>query len=285
MRLSHSQLSGWASCGERHRLERVVRVPSLPGWALIGGSAVHEVTENYDFNRLGVDKPSPDFAEILERRVSEAEEESGVDRSQFTASGRMSKENPNKEDMGWWLRNGPLMFNRWVTFVENAPWDVWITPQGNPAVELEYNLHLPNGVTIKGFVDRVMVDQFDDLIIVDLKTGASKQPTPRQLGTYKVGLEDKYQGTQFTHGAFWDARSGVTSQKTPLNEFTLARILWQYDKVKAAKEQGIYIANPSMMCGSCGVRKFCYEYTPDATAHVQPPWVSDAEWSGDVFAS
>jgi hypothetical protein len=280
MRLSHSQLTGWASCGERHRLERVIGVTQRPGWALIGGSALHEMTENYDFARLGVDREQPSFEAILERRVAEAEDKSGIDREAFTVSGRQSKEWPKKENVDWWLSQGPLMFNRWVTFTQNVPWDIWFTPSGSPAIEVAYDLPLNNGVVVRGYVDRVMVDGEGNLIIMDLKTGASKQPTPRQLGTYKVGMEDKFPGIEFRYGTFWDARSGVSTAIRSLNSYTRARIEWQYGKVREAKELGIYIANPSMMCGSCQVRDFCYEYTPDADATVQPPWVSDEEWSG-----
>lgn len=280
MRLSHSQLTSWASCGERHRLERVLRIPSTPGWALIGGSAVHEATENYDNARLGIETAQPDFREIMERRIAEAEDESGIPRDGFKASGRASKENPNKEDLNWWLAQGPVMLKRWIVFTQNVPWDIWIMPNGKPAIEVEYTLNLAN-VAIRGYVDRVMVDREGNLIVVDLKTGSSKQATPRQLGTYKVGLEDRFPGNVFRYGTFWDARGGTSSPLASLNGYTRARIQWQYGKVRQAKELGIYIANPSMLCGSCGVRDYCYEYTPDADANVQPPWVSDAEWSGE----
>lgn len=46
--LSPSQINTMLTCGEQYRLERVVRVPSRPMWAGIGGSAVHKVTEILD---------------------------------------------------------------------------------------------------------------------------------------------------------------------------------------------------------------------------------------------
>ena len=46
--LSPSQINTLLTCGEQYRLERVVRVPSRPMWAGIGGSTVHKVTEQLD---------------------------------------------------------------------------------------------------------------------------------------------------------------------------------------------------------------------------------------------
>lgn len=46
--LSPSQISGLLTCGEKFRLERLLRVPQRPMWAGIGGSVVHKLTEEMD---------------------------------------------------------------------------------------------------------------------------------------------------------------------------------------------------------------------------------------------
>lgn len=46
--LSPSQIQNLLDCGERYRLERVLRVPARPMWAGIGGSCVHKITEDLD---------------------------------------------------------------------------------------------------------------------------------------------------------------------------------------------------------------------------------------------
>lgn len=287
-RLSHSQLNSWATCAERYRLERIVGVPSVPAWNLIGGSTVHEMSERYDFARLGVVKPEHDgnatFEDVFERRTSEAEEQSGFDRSQFRASGRKSAQWPDKENHLWWFANGPAMVKRWVTFTRNCPWDVWIAPDGKPAIELDFVLPLlpdENGVPsleVKGFIDRVFQTATGDLIVFDLKTGASKQSSNRQLGTYKIGLSQKY-GVDAKYGTFWDARSGVTSDVAPLNEYSVERVEWQFGRVREARRLNIFIPNPGPMCSACSVRDSCYEVTPEASASTRPPWVPVDEWS------
>lgn len=51
--LSYSQVSGINTCGERYRLERVFKIPQVPRWALVGGSAFHESTEALDLFNAG----------------------------------------------------------------------------------------------------------------------------------------------------------------------------------------------------------------------------------------
>lgn len=46
--LSPSQINTIMTCGEMFRLERIVRVPSRPMWASVGGSTVHKITEKLD---------------------------------------------------------------------------------------------------------------------------------------------------------------------------------------------------------------------------------------------
>ena len=46
--MSPSQVNSLLTCGEQYRLERVVRVPSRPMFAGIGGSVVHKITEDLD---------------------------------------------------------------------------------------------------------------------------------------------------------------------------------------------------------------------------------------------
>ncbi len=53
--LSYSTVSGYRDCGERFRLQKVLRVEQKPGLAAIGGNAVHCATEAIDLAEfLGV---------------------------------------------------------------------------------------------------------------------------------------------------------------------------------------------------------------------------------------
>lgn len=288
IRLSYSQLNSLLMCGEQFRLQRIVKVPSRPGWANIGGSAVHEQTEIIDLRAHGVAMPLPSFAETFERLTSEAEESSGFDRSEFRASGRKSAAYPDKENAKFWLAEGPNMVKRWENWTNSSPWNLWITPDGKTAVELEFLMvlgddgSLPEEIEVLGYIDRVYeVD--GHLVVVDLKTGASAQQTPRQLGTYKVGLQQVYKNIPpVSFGTFFDARKGMTSEVYPLNEYDEYRLTWQYGAVGYMKQNGLYLPNPSTLCSSCGVADLCYERTQGASSKVRPPWISPLDWGDDV---
>lgn len=46
--VSWSSFEAWLSCGKRYQLQKIIRVEQRPGWAAIGGSAVHAATEHLD---------------------------------------------------------------------------------------------------------------------------------------------------------------------------------------------------------------------------------------------
>lgn len=281
-RLSYSQLQSWATCGEAYRLERVIGVPQRPGWALIGGSTVHKLTEEHDFRLLGVDMPERSWDTVFEEYTVEAEEKHGISRDDFKASGRSSAKWPNKENPDWWRSEGPSMVARWVNFRRTAPWDVWITPEGEPAIELQFELDLLDGdVIVRGAIDRVMVaDGF--LVVVDVKSGSRPQPTPRQLGGYKVALEERYPGVDIRYGAFWDARSGSTSAPAALGRFTRERLEYQYGALRHAREVGLYLPSPSALCGSCSVNAFCSEYGGERYHEVPAAWEEQVPFDAGV---
>lgn len=277
-RLSHSQLNGWANCSEQYRLERIVRVPQIPAWYLIGGNAVHEATEHHDLREHGVAVPHQSFEEIFERLTSEKEEETGFARTEFRAGGRSSRQWPDKENASWWLAEGPGMVNRWINWTRSTPWQLWITPNGKPAVELEFNLVLDEvGVTVKGFIDRVFQDPATgSLIVFDLKTGSGKQASARQLGTYKIGVLDKWPDLDIGWGTFWSARTGVTESVSSLDPYSRERLAWQFNVVKEARRQNLYLANPGRMCNSCSVQPYCYETQGELSGEVPKPWEAPA---------
>jgi hypothetical protein len=53
--ISFSTINGYRGCGNRFRLQKVLRLEERPGLAAIGGNAVHAATEQYD---LGLWTPS-----------------------------------------------------------------------------------------------------------------------------------------------------------------------------------------------------------------------------------
>lgn len=46
--VSYSAFTGWLKCGKQYQLRRIFKVKELPGWALVGGSALHNATAVID---------------------------------------------------------------------------------------------------------------------------------------------------------------------------------------------------------------------------------------------
>ena len=279
--LSHSQIKSWTHCGEQFRLEKVVKVPSTPGWALPGGSAVHTMTQVHDLKMLGipVDDFPGTFAEAFEQEIAEREEKGGISRDAFRASGRATIANPDKEDFKWWSENGPAFVKNWNDWIEKAPLDIWITPDGEPAIELENVTILGPNLRSRGYIDRVYSLRGNDTpdLVVDLKSGSRAEDSGEQLGKYREDIRQRY-GVAPPRGFFFYVRKALASQTYILNEFTPARVEWEYAQVARAKREGIFIPNPSNMCGSCSVRDYCYVQNGKLAGTVRPPWVSIQEW-------
>lgn len=251
--LSYSALNTLTSCGERYRLQRGLKISGVPSWAQVGGSAVHSMTEEYDR-----DPGEPcDFETHLHMAVNDQEERSGFPSSEFRATGRASKQYPNKEDRAWWLENGPIFVNNWVTWRQNSPWDL-LVHEGTPAIEVEILLSDLGGVPNKMYVDRVFVTPDGELVVLDLKTGARKPP-PFQLGQYKVGLEEGI-GISPTWGTYWSARANTTSPAEDLSRFDrewLDELYWRGNQIIT---QGLFLPSPSLDCDWCDVRDWCRAY-------------------------
>lgn len=283
--LSFSQLNSYARCAEQYRLERVVRVPQRPSWALVGGSAAHAVTERRDLLAHGQEPDgSLDFEEEFWAEATATEERSGFPQAEFRASGRASKQWPNKEDPEWWLYHGPQMVDRWTQYMTRLPHPLWVDPKGNPGIEVPFEYRIGGAdLVVRGFIDRVFDLGDGNLVVVDIKTGSAKQPSLRQLGVYRVAMEAKFPDHRVVAGTFWDARTGADSGFQSLDDHTADRLAYQMRALSLARRENLYIASPSNMCVSCSVRDFCYEITPDATTKVRPPWVSPDEWGAPDF--
>lgn len=280
--LSVSQVSTLRKCGESYRLSRVWRVPELPGWARIGGSAVHGWTEEYDLHTLGGDAPRS-FADIFEELTLEEEEKSGLDRSQFKASGRATKALPNKEDRKWWLENGPSMCQRWVNWRNMTPLDLWIAETGEPGIEVDFKVEVGD-VTVVGYIDRVFVDhRTGNIIVVDLKSGREVDDD-FQLGTYKIALMERFGLENIRYGAYWYARTGSTGPMVALNEWTRQRAEWEYAKAEERRARGDWQPVRSNMCGWCGVRDYCIYVGGEKAGEIRPPWVPMDDWEGEEAA-
>ena len=100
------------------------------------------------------------------------EELGDKDLTNARVAGRVSKANPNKEDVQAWQKQGPKWTADYIAWRQANPnWKIWVTPQGAPAIELGLKIVVA-GVPVQMYLDRVFeVD--GQLVIMDLKTSQS----------------------------------------------------------------------------------------------------------------
>jgi hypothetical protein len=273
--LSYSQVTTLLKCGEKYRLTRLMHLPEPTGWAMIGGTAVHETTEEFD--KAGVVQPDPaDVRNCFEEKF-EAETANQINRwegrfttDDFHAAGRASKAWPNKEDDKWWREHGPTFCHSWFNFVNVSPYTFYRL-NDEPAIEIEAEVELA-GSPVKFIIDRVCLDTSSDSpVIVDLKSGANMPKDDMQLALYAEGLYQTY-GFRPRWGQFFDCRKGVSTPAYDLDKWPKERLDFVFGKALIMREQGIFLANPSNLCSSCGVRQYCLTMKGELAHTVEQPW-------------
>jgi len=180
---------------------------------------------------------------------------------------KLLEDTPNTEH---WFRSGPYSGEAdierrfgiglrqvagYIEWVESHPEDViWITPDGEPAIELEFDIDL-DGVRVRGFIDQVVRGPRD------LKTG-NEPGDSFQLATYDIALLLKY-GVQCGRGDYWMA--GSSSKRThpevishDLSEWTLEKVTEEFHRVDEGIRAGDFPPNPEeSKCMFCSVRSAC----------------------------
>ena len=176
-------------------------------------------------------------------------------RDQFVATGRAGAEFGGKRTEKWWLKEGPVMVQRWLDWRDKNGWTIWDV-NGEPAIELSFLITLPGDIVVKGFIDRLFVTPVGELVVVDLKSGRSPE-TPEQLGLYATAIEMLY-GVRPTWGYFWDAQKGEHSQPHLLDLYTADYLAGVYEEAIAGINAGAWLAKPANNCRAwCGVARFC----------------------------
>lgn len=252
--LSYSSFTSWLDCGERFRLERVMQAPQRTGWWLVGGHAVHKATEDLDLG-LATD-PTTAFNNAWDDEI-ESLAEQGTDFTDIRAGGRSSKEWPDKENNLWWLANGPAQVADYVTWRDARFAEGWqfANIAGRPAVEVPFHTVLGD-VLVKGYIDRVFINDAGEAVVVDLKSGSSKPNSSLQLGVYALGLADTV-GLSPSVGAYYMTRRKELTEMQSLLHYTPEMVGNWFSKAKQAIESEVFLPHVTPMCSSCSVAPYC----------------------------
>jgi RecB family exonuclease len=243
----------------------------------VGGSAVHETTEHYDLMRsVGNDD------------VFKAEEIWDVYFNAQLDKAFEAEPNENKwgrsqaEPIEVWRRQGLAFVQSYIDWRERSPWEIWTTPGGAPAIELEVSGRLPGcPVEIKAYLDRIFWDPvFKKHHIVDLKTGKRPPKNADQFGTYKALTEVKY-GLVVDSGVPFMNRKDGLGKPYDLTEFTVEAVGESFgeawEQVQEYLRTGSWPANTNE-CFICDVQASCaavngplaHQYDPSSPGYPAP---------------
>jgi RecB family exonuclease len=191
---------------------------------------------------------------VFQKLLAAEVEKTGVAPADFRAGGRASKAWPDKENREWWLEHGPKMLQSWIAWRNGSGWQLWVTPEGTPAVELSVEYTVGDS-EIKMFIDRVMVTPNGELVILDLKTGSRTPSSDLQLAVYAAGIEKQF-GIRPSYGVYWMAREGVTSALSSLDYLPAERVDAIVKTFDLARNSGIFLPNTTN-CFYCSVANYC----------------------------
>lgn len=254
-------------CAYRYFLARIVKAWDRPAAWLTQGLAVHEAAEWWEKGK---------------RKGSLAEIQEVYRQAYNTHTLRLLKHTPNAD---FWFASGryegPEDIKRRALigleqvekyfnyYVNQKPGEViWITPDGSPAIELEFNERF-GSVWVKGYIDQIIDEitesdmaepvaaQFElNARVRDIKTG--NQPGGLfQLGTYRYAMQSKY-GVDILSGDFWMGKTGKATNTLDLEGMSREQITDLYERMDAGVKAEEFEPSPSVdKCGRCGVATAC----------------------------
>lgn len=255
--LSYSQLNAVRQCGESYRLERIEQVPQRPSVPAVAGRVAHEATEAIDeaLHRGVVD--GSELSSLASKRAAE-----GFEREIETNSADFPPDHwkvYGKQDLAWFQATGvPNCITAYIDWrLANPTLRLWEIDGFGPAIEVPFELVL-GGVLIKGYIDRIFVNDMGVIPVVDIKTG-QKPKTDEQLGLYRVAMEVAT-GHDIRWGVYvYDLKSGEAKQTPPidLSHWTVDKLSAIYGKANFLIQNQIFLPAPGEQCWRCSVAPHC----------------------------
>ena len=187
------------------------------------------------------------------------EQSPSFDLGDYTITGRAAAAYGGKRNHEWWHDNGPGLVDNYVEWRKRTKWEIWETPTGEHAVELNLNVTLPGDIYVVTYIDRVFVLPSGQIAVLDLKTGRLPE-TEEQLGFYATAIELTY-GAMYRPqwGYYWDAQKGEHGRPLALDRWTPDLFAAMYRQAIDGINAGSFLPKPGQGCGNwCGVSRFCH---------------------------
>lgn len=276
--ISHSARETLERCAKSYFLSRIAGAPKRPALWLAGGSAVHEMTEWYDLMAVN---GKADIATSALDRTWEIFFNKHLEKIRETEPNENAWRRSQSEDTERWRVMGLQFVSAYIDWRERSPWEIWTTPDGEPAIELDVSGRLPGcPVEIKAYLDRVFYDPvFKKHWIVDLKTSKRPPKNPAQFQTYAALMQVKY-GITPECGVPFMNRLATVGKPFDLAEVTPKSVGAVYGDAWKQIQSGVFPANGyDSACYICDVSAACHVkngplahlYDPDSPG-FQPPY-------------
>lgn len=263
--LSPSRASDYKQCPLKYRLRAIDRIPEPKSEAQVKGTLVHAVLEEmHGWPRdertypAAVKRIKPAWARMLEEDPANAEPITSTEQLFVDARSLLH---------GYFSMENPLGFD-------------------SHAQEMYVDTVLPNGVPVRGFIDRVDVAPTGEVRVVDYKTG--KKPSPR------FSDEAQFQ-MRFYALVYWRLFGQIPDQLRLMYLKVIDSLflmpsreeleyfehdlgdLWH--KIESDGQSGKFRPTPSKLCGWCAFQSLCPVY--GGTPPEYPGWPGSAANAAD----
>lgn len=256
---SVSQLKSVTRCGEAYRLTKLVRPkpPPRPGvWNLLG-NALHLAFQHWEASDRQDDVVEA-FEDFYDGEVELAKQLQPDLSLWMVPPGTKHVENSidNYKRRGA-EKDVPQYRSRCL----EADWEILKLPNGEPAIELEFELELStdsDAVTVKGVLDRVLFWPKENRCgLEDLKTGnMDADNDARQLGLYALAAHECYD-INLTHARYWYTKSDKPGVWHLMSRYTRDYLTHQYLTLDYMIAYSHLLPNPGSHCKLCEVRPYC----------------------------
>jgi putative RecB family exonuclease len=269
--LSPSRAADFKTCPLLYRFRTIDRLPERKSLAAVRGTLVHAVLERlYDLPQAG--RTVEAARELIEPAWAELRDEPGIAELFETVQEEGAETDANApESVDAWLASAGKLVERYFALEDPTR----IQPDGR---EQLVEVTLPDGLLLRGFVDRLDVAPNGALRVVDYKTGSM----PREAFESKALFQMKFYAL-----VLWRTRGVVAAQLKLIylgdgdtltyapDEAELLRFERTLQAIWAAIERAVatgdFRPNKTRLCGWCDHQAIC-----PAFGGTPPPFPAEA---------
>jgi putative RecB family exonuclease len=226
------------------------RLPERPAAWTARGTALHKTFEEWELSGRETD-PAADYLKFFDEEIDKFKSIQ-PDPDQWFITPRVKGRD---RDILLRRADGLEQTKTYQQRCLDAEWRVFTLPNGDPAIEVPFEIQLGE-ITVRGAIDYIEEWPDGKLSLKDLKTGSKEKYDDRQLGLYKLAMEQVY-GLELQYGRLW---------YTKLDRGTWVDLTWvsnvdtlvqEFAALDRGISENVFLANPSDNCRFCSVQNYC----------------------------